>query len=102
MQKKYNQVVLLEDLQDSDDPYVREQARQSTGLSMSERLIDLNELLRNHRILVNTLQSALEEAGSHQTARVSFHSSFSETLPIGARAMVRLVLPGDESSSCHY
>ena len=63
MQKRYNQVVLLEELQDSDDPQVREQARQSTGMSMTERLVDLNQMIKTHRALVSTVQSALEEAG---------------------------------------
>jgi len=48
---------------DSDDPKVREQARISTGLSMSERLVDLDSMIKAHRVLVETVQSALEEAG---------------------------------------
>ena len=56
---------------DSDDPKVREQARLSTGLSMSERLVDIDSMIKTHRIFVGTVQSALEEAGQHEVARVS-------------------------------
>jgi len=56
---------------DSDDPKVREQARLSTGLSMCERLIDFDGMIKAHRVLVGTVQSALEEAGQHDLAKVS-------------------------------